>query len=105
MTKWMNVIVRIQSNNCDVYINGRLVKRQVMTQIVKQNYDNVNVCLNGGFSGYLSYLTYYNRAISVVEIQNIISAGPNTKPVSKSLDVGETMPRYLADTWYFNQVK
>jgi hypothetical protein len=105
MTKWMNVIVRIQNNNCDVYINGRLVKRQVMTQIVKQNYDNVNVCLNGGFSGYLSNLTYYNRAISVVEIQNIISSGPDTTPVSKSLDVGETKPRYLADAWYFNQVK
>lgn len=105
MTKWMNVIVRIQNNNCDVYINGRLVKRQVMTQVVKQNYDNVNVCLNGGFSGYLSDLTYYNRAISVVEIQNIISSGPDTTPVSKSLDFGETKPRYLADAWYFNQVK
>ena len=105
MTKWVNVIIRVQNNNCDVYINGRLVKRQVMTQIVKQNYDNVNVCLNGGFSGYLSDLTYFNRAISVVEVQDIISRGPNTKPVSKSLDLNESKPRYLADAWYFNQVK
>jgi len=105
MTKWMNVIIRIQNNNCDVYVNGRLVKRHVMNQIVKQNYDNVNICLNDGFSGYLSNLTYYNRAISVVEIQNIISSGPNTTPISKSLDLNETKPRYLADAWYFNQVK
>ena len=105
MTKWINVIIRVQNNNCDIYVNGRLVKRHVMTQVVKQNYDNVNVCLNGGFSGYLADLTYFNSAISVVEIQNIISSGPNTKPVSKSLDVGEMKPRYLADAWYFNQVK
>jgi hypothetical protein len=105
MTKWINVIIRVQNNNCDIYVNGRLVKRHVMTQVVKQNYDNVNVCLNGGFSGYLADLTYFNSAISVVEIQNIISTGPNTKPVSKSLDVGESKPRYLADAWYFNQVK
>jgi len=105
MTKWINIIIRVQNTNCDVYVNGRLVKRHVMTQVVKQNYDNVNVCLNGGFSGYLADLTYFNSAISVVEIQNIIYAGPNTTPVSKSLDVGETEPRYLADAWYFNQVK
>lgn len=105
MTKWINIIIRVQNNNCDVYVNGRLVKRHVMTQVVKQNYDNVNVCLNGGFSGYLADLIYFNSAISVVEIQNIISTGPNTTPVSKSLDVGEMKPRYLADAWYFNQVK
>jgi hypothetical protein len=105
MTKWMNIIIRIQDQNCDVYVNGRLVKRQVIKQVIKQNYDNVNVCLNGGFSGYLSNLTYFNSAISVVEIQNVIASGPDTTPVSKSLDLNQTKPRYLADSWYFNQIK
>lgn len=105
MTKWMNIIIRIQDQNCDVYVNGRLVKRQVIKQVIKQNYDNVNVCLNGGFSGYLSNLTYFNSAISVVEIQNVIASGPDTTPVSKSLDLSQTKPRYLADSWYFNQIK
>jgi len=103
MTKWINIIIRVQNNNCDVYVNGRLVKRQVMTQVVKQNYDNVNVCLNGGFSGYLSELTYFNSAISIVEIQSMISNGPNTKPVNSNIT--ESNPRYLSDVWYFNQVK
>jgi hypothetical protein len=71
--------------------------------LLKSKCDNVNVCLNGGFSGYLSELTYFNSAISIVEIQSIISNGPNTKPVNNNMN--ETKPRYLADVWYFNQVK
>ncbi len=101
ITKWINIMVRVQSKNCDVYVNGRLVKRRVMTQVVKQNYDNVNVCLNGGFSGYLSNLTYFNSAISIAEIQDIISTGPNTKPANNNMTV--TKERYLSDRWFFDQ--
>ena len=103
MAKWMNVVIRIQNNNCDVYINGRLTKRHIMTNIVKQNYDDVNICLNGGFSGYLSNLTYYNNAISIAEIQDILTTGPNMKAVSKNMGDSFNRPRYLADRWYFDQ--
>jgi hypothetical protein len=103
MTKWMNIMIRVQHKNCDIYVNGRLVKRRVMTDVVKQNYDNVNVCLHGGFSGYLSNLTYYNNAIGIAEIQNVISAGPNLTPISKSINLNEIRPRYLSDKWYFDQ--
>jgi hypothetical protein len=103
MTKWINIIIRVQDKNCDIYVNGRLVKRRVMTEVVKQNYDDVHVSLNGGFSGYLSNLTYYNRSISITQIQDIISVGPNIKPVSKALDLTESKPRYLSNRWYFDQ--
>lgn len=103
ITKWINIMIRVQHVNCDIYVNGRLVKRSVMPDVVKQNYDNVNVCLNGGFSGYLSNLTYYNTAISIAEIQNVISIGPNLKPTSRSVNLNETRERYLSDKWYFDQ--
>lgn len=103
MGKWINIIIRIQDKNCDIYVNGRLVKRRIMTEVVKQNYDDVHVSLNGGFSGYLSNLTYYNRSISVTEIQDIISIGPNLKPVSKANDLNNPEPRYLSNRWYFHQ--
>ena len=80
-----------------------MVKRRIMTEVVKQNYDDVHVSLNGGFSGYLSNLTYYNRSISVTEIQDIISIGPNLKPVSKANDLNNPEPRYLSNRWYFHQ--
>jgi len=103
MSKWINIVIRVQDKNCDIYVNGRLVKRRVMTEVVKQNYDDVHVSLNGGFSGYLSNLTYYNRSISITEIQDIISIGPNIKPVSKALELTESTPRYLSNQWYYNQ--
>ena len=103
MGKWINIVIRIQDKNCDIYVNGRLVKRRIMTEVVKQNYDDVHVSLNGGFSGYLSNLTYYNRSISVTEIQDIISIGPNLKPVSKANDLNNPEPRYLSNRWYFHQ--
>jgi len=103
MAKWINVVIRVQSKNCDIYVNGRLVKRRVMTDVVKQNYDDVHVSLNGGFSGYLSNLTYFNRSISITQIQDIISVGPNLKPVSKALDLTNSKPRYLSNRWYFDQ--
>jgi hypothetical protein len=103
MAKWINIVIRVQSKNCDVYVNGRLVKRRIMTEVVKQNYDDVHVSLNGGFSGYLSNLTYFNRSISVTQIQDIISVGPNLKPVSKALDLTNSSPRFLSNRWYFDQ--
>jgi len=103
MAKWINIVIRVQDKNCDIYVNGRLVKRRIMTEVVKQNYDDVHVSLNGGFSGYLSNLTYYNRSVSVTEIQDIISVGPNLKPVSKALDLTNSAPRFLSNRWYFDQ--
>lgn len=103
IAKWMNIVIRIQGKNCDVYVNGRLTRRRIMKDVVKQNYDDVNICLNGGFSGYLSNLTYYNNAISIAEIQDILVSGPNMKSVSKSFDDNFNRPRYLADRWYFDQ--
>lgn len=103
MSKWINIVIRVQDKNCDIYVNGRLVKRRIMTEVVKQNYDDVHVSLNGGFSGYLSNLTYFNRAISITQIQDIISVGPNTKPISKALDLTPSKPRYLSNRWYFDQ--
>jgi hypothetical protein len=103
MSKWINIVIRVQDKNCDIYVNGRLVKRRVMTDVVKQNYDDVHVSLNGGFSGYLSNLTYFNRSISITQIQDIISIGPNLKPVSKALDLTDSKPRYLSNRWYYDQ--
>jgi hypothetical protein len=103
MSKWVNIVIRVQDKNCDIYVNGRLVKRRIMSEVVKQNYDDVHVSLNGGFSGYLSNLTYYNRSISITQIQDIISVGPNLKPISKALDLTQSKPRYLSNRWYFDQ--
>lgn len=101
--KWINVIIRCNQHNFDIYINGTLTKSLILDNIPKQNYDNVNVALNGGFSGYISLLHYYAYAIGSTEIENIVDAGPNLKITGKSADKNMEIakPHYLSYRWFF----
>ena len=100
--KWVGVIIRITSQNIvDVYINGTLTKRHKMSNVVKQNYDNVYINLNGGFPGNLSNLKYYNYAIGTYEISKITSNGPNLK-IAENNSIQKSKPYYLSSHWYFD---
>lgn len=102
VNKWMNVIIRVsKQNQVDVYINGTLMKREIMNGIVKQNYENVHVSSNGGFHGYISELRYFNSAIGTNQIQTIVDNGPNLTPVYKS-SKESAIPRYLSTRWFFS---
>ena len=101
--KWVGVIIRLTSQNIvDVYINGNLTKRHKLSNVVKQNYDNVYLNLNGGFSGFMSNLKYYNYAIGTFEIDNITNNGPNLK-IAHDNNVEKSKPYYLSNQWYFNE--
>jgi hypothetical protein len=100
--KWVGVIIRVTSQNiCDIYINGTLTKRHKLSNIVKQNYDNLYVNYNGGFSGNLSDLKYYNYAVGTLEIDSLTARGPNLKVKSNS-NIEKAKPQYLSTHWYFN---
>jgi hypothetical protein len=100
--KWVGVIIRITSQNiCDIYINGNLTKRHKLSNIVKQNYDNLYVNYNGGFAGNLSDLKYYNYAIGTLEIDSLTTNGPNLK-IKKNSNIEKSKPQYLSSHWYFN---
>ena len=100
--KWVGVIIRLTSQNVvDVYINGTLAKRHKMSNLVKQNYDNLYINMNGGFSGNMSNLQYYNYAIGTFEIDKITSNGPNLKMAENS-NIETSKPYYLSSDWYFN---
>jgi hypothetical protein len=96
--KWFHVALRLQNTVLDVYVNGVVVNRLLLNNTPKQNYGNVYVCQNGGFSGKLSNLRYYSRALNVFEINNIVSSGPNMKVASDMNPVGGF--DYLSSRWY-----
>lgn len=98
INKWFNVIIRLTNNILDVYINGRLTKRATITGVPNQNYDDVNICQNGGFNGYIADLKYYNSSIGTSEINSIVSSGPNTSINMSTLK--NNMPPYLSGNWY-----
>ena len=104
LNKWLNVIIRMSAQNqLDVYINGALVKRHILSGVPKQNYGNVYASMNGGFSGYTSELQYFNTAIGMNKIQSIVDAGPDM--TMKGAGLTESKPHYLSTRWYFSGVR
>jgi len=96
--QWVNVIIRMQNTTMDVYINGTVSGRLNLTNVPLQNYYDVNVCKNNGFSGQLSNLRYYSYALNIFEISKIVANGPNTK--SANTRPAMTNFNYLSTSWY-----
>ena len=99
LNKWICVQIRVENHQLDTYINGKLTKRLIMKGVPKQNYGNVHVGMNGGFSGYLSDLRYFNYGLGTSEIQSIVDSGPNLKMVGQTMT--ESVPKYLSLRWFF----
>jgi hypothetical protein len=100
MNKWVNVIIRCQNSTLDVYINGTITRSINLVGVPRQNYGDVYVAMNGGFSGYISNLWYYNYALGTAAIQDLMYKGPNTTMVGSS-GINSTMNDYLSLRWFF----
>ena len=101
LRKWFHVAVRLENKYMDVYINGTVTTRMVLTDVPKQNYFDVQVCQNGGFNGNYADLRYFDHALSVFEINNIVVWGRNTNTASGGSNADATgFPYYLSNLWY-----
>jgi hypothetical protein len=101
LRKWFHCTIRLTNTVLDVYINGSIAGRTTFQDVPKQNYEDVFVCKNGGFNGNLADLRYFNRSLSVFEINNIVVWGFNQKAASNvgSADAAG-FPYYLSNLWY-----
>jgi hypothetical protein len=100
INKWVNVIIRCQNNTLDVYINGTVTKSHKLHGVPKQNYGDVYVATNGGFSGYISNLQYHNYAMTSVNISKLVNKGPNTT-MKGGQGLNIKNPNYLSLRWFF----
>ena len=100
LNKWMNVMIRCQNTVIDVYINGVITQSLQLEGVPKQNYGDVFACMNGGFSGYLSNLWYFDKALGMAEISNLVKRGPNKRMVGTN-GMNIKNPDYLSLRWYF----
>jgi hypothetical protein len=104
MQKWFNCCIRLKNKIIDVYINGTVTQRLILDEVPKQNYYDVNICSNGGFNGNLADLHYFNRALSVFEINNIVVWGRNKNAANATGGGGASdatgFPYYLSSLWY-----
>ena len=104
LNKWMNVIIRCRNHHLDVYINGTIAKSIQLSGVPKQNYGNVYIAANGGFSGYVSNLWYYNYSLGISGIQDIVKRGPNLK-LAKQGGMSIVNPDYLSTRWFFTGIQ
>jgi hypothetical protein len=101
LNKWVNVIIRLQNTNMDVYINGTITKSHKLHGVPKQNYGDVYVAMQGGFGGNISNLWYYDHAVGTAEIEKIASSGPDLT-VKGDLSVNVNNTDYLSLRWFFS---
>lgn len=98
INKWFQLTMCVINRNLDIYINGFLKKRCILTQLPKQNYGDIYINAFNGFNGYISKLRYYNYSLPVWRIEQIFNDGPSDVPC---VDTGD-MPPYLAKDWWMN---
>jgi hypothetical protein len=99
INKWVCVQIRVENHQLDTYINGKLSKRLIMKGVPKQNYGDVYAGTNGGFSGYISDLRYFNYGLGTGKIQSIVDSGPDLTMNGKTMT--DNMPKYLSLRWFF----
>ena len=104
LNKWIQVMIRVEDNTMDIYINGSLAKRHIFTSVPRQNNGDVFVAQNGGFTGYLSNLRYYAYGLQPGEIVDIVKQGPNLKAAKQSNSPLNAKPPYLSLQWYTQNV-
>ena len=97
INKWAHIAIRIKNTIMDVYVNGVVAQRLLLSNLPKQNYEDVQICQNGGFSGNLSNLRYYSSALNVFDINSIVTYGPNLTVVDSTQNGS---PYYLSSMWY-----
>ena len=104
ISTYFHLAIRCQNTYIDIYINGTLVKRQNLMSVPKQNYYNVYACPCGGFPGSLSNLQYFDKSLTVVEINSIVQEGPNLKDITQN-PFSPAMPNTISTAWYNSFLK
>jgi hypothetical protein len=101
--KWFHLVIRNENKIMDTYINGTISGRYNFENVPKQNNDNIYIGNNSGFPGKLSNLIYYDHALSVFDINNIILKGPDLTE-SKYTKANYGFYSYLSNLWYTSKL-
>jgi len=97
MNKWFHLSLVVINKNLDLYINGFLKKRCLLKGLPRQNDGDVYLNSFGGFRGYLSRVRYFNYALPIWKIEQIMKQGPSQY---FGPDLTQSVPPYLAYNWW-----
>lgn len=97
--KWFHLAIRLQNKIIDIYVNGTITTRIPLSEVPDQNYGDIYLGY-GGLGGNISNLRYFDKALSVFQISNIVMAGPNLSNPDENVKIGKA--NYLSNNWYSN---
>ncbi len=97
--KWVSVILRMKNTILEVYINGVVSARLQFKNVPLQNYYDVHIGKNEGFNGKISNLQYHSEALSIFNINNLVSSGPDLRTFSSKIPSSKNF-NYLSNLWY-----
>lgn len=98
LNKWINICFVLINKNIDIYVNGKLRKRCTLKGIPKLNYGDLYLTQHGGFDGFLSKLRYYNYALPIYKIEELMRQGPSKKSCTTTKLTSEMLHR----NWYLS---
>lgn len=76
LQRWVNVNVTLNNNVVDIFFDSKLVKSCVLDGYSTPNKGSMSICPDGGFNGFISRVTFTNRALSLSELTKIYKSGP-----------------------------
>lgn len=97
--KWVSVILRMKNTILEVYINGVVSARLQFENTPLQNYYDVHVGKNEGINGKISNLQYHSEALTIFDINNLVSSGPDLRTFSSKIPTSTNF-NYLSNLWY-----
>jgi hypothetical protein len=101
LQKWVHVAIRMENNVIDVYVNGTVSARLSLSNVPKQNFADIMLFQNGGFSGNISNLRYFDKALNVFDINSLIKKGPNMNASAQQKGISlMSNYDYLSSIWY-----
>lgn len=106
---WTHVVIRCVNHKMDVYINGRIKKRAVFSDLPRQNYGDLYICEKNDlgsnkslkFHGRLSGFRYFNYALQGRTIEYFTEKGPSLKLEKVDPNKEDGTPYYLTQRWHY----
>ena len=76
LQKWINIIVSVYNQTIDVYVDSQLISSTVLDSFPAISTSDFNITPDGGFSGQISRITFYNSAMTIEESKKMYYSGP-----------------------------
>lgn len=103
LKKWVCVILRMKNTILETYVNGVVAGRLQFKDVPLQNYYDVHVGKNGGINGKISNLQYHSEALTIFDINNLVSSGPDIRTLKTNLQTSSNY-NYLSNLWYSSKL-